>query len=75
MIYLELSKSVDNVPNKRLIYKLQTYGIKRNVLLWIESFLAGRRQRVPIHLRELLKDSILGLIRFILFINDLKNIQ
>ena len=46
IIYLDLSKSVDTVPNKRLIYKLQTYGIKGKVLLWIESFLAGRRQRL-----------------------------
>ena len=30
---------------------------------------------MKIYLRELLKDSILGLILFLLFINDLQNIQ
>ena len=46
IIYLDFSKTFDTVSHKRLIYKLRQYGIKGKVLLWIQSFLEGRRQRV-----------------------------
>ena len=49
VIYLDFSKAFDTVPHKvhrRLIYKLRQCGIKGKVLLWIQFFLAGRRQRV-----------------------------
>ena len=46
VIYLDFSKAFDSVPHKRSIYKLRQCGIKGKVLLWIQSFLAGRRQRM-----------------------------
>ena len=42
--YLDFQKAFDKVPHKRLISKLQAYGIDGNLLSWIISFLSNRRQ-------------------------------
>ena len=34
------------LPHQRLIQKLKGYGIKENLLKWIQSFSSERRQRV-----------------------------
>ena len=34
IIYLDFHKAFDKVPHKRLIIKLEGYGIQRNVLRW-----------------------------------------
>lgn len=34
------------VPHRRLMHKLHRYGIQTNLLKWMESFLANRRQMV-----------------------------
>ena len=47
-IYTDFSKAFDSVPHKRLLAKLNAYGIRGNLLKWIESFLGERRQRVVI---------------------------
>ena len=46
ILYLDFQKAFDKVPHKRLISKLQAYGIDGNLLSWIKSFLSNRRQRV-----------------------------
>ena len=48
VIYLDLTKAFDTVPLCRLQTKLEKYGISGDILLWIEAFLTGRRQRVRI---------------------------
>ena len=45
-IYMDYQKAFDKVPHKRLLGKLETYGIKKPVLGWIESFLVGRMTNV-----------------------------
>ena len=46
IIYLDIAKAFDTVPHHRLIVKLQSYGVSDEILNWIKSFLANRRQRV-----------------------------
>ena len=48
-IYLDFSKAFDSVPHRRMLHKLQAYGIKGNVLRWIDHFLQGRVQRVSVN--------------------------
>ena len=43
-IYFYFKKAFDMVPHKRLIAKLESYGIKGKFLKWIEEFLIGRQQ-------------------------------
>ena len=43
-IYLDFAKTFDSVPHRRLIDKLDSYGIKDNTLNWIKGFLSGRTQ-------------------------------
>ena len=42
-VFLDISKAVDRVWHKGLIFKLKSYGISGN---FIENFLSGRQQRV-----------------------------
>ena len=48
VIYLDFQKAFDTVPHQRLLYKLQSYGIRGNLLKWIESFLSDRYQAVRV---------------------------
>ena len=43
-IYFDFKKAFDMVPHKRLLGKLESYGIKGNILKWIQEFLIGRSQ-------------------------------
>lgn len=46
MVFCDLSKALDRVWHKGLIFKLQSYGIRGNLPKWFESYLSGRSQRV-----------------------------
>ena len=79
-VYLDLKKAFDSVPHKRLVKRLEGYGIKGSLLLWLKKFLKQRQQRVVINgnlskwtdvLSGIPQGSILGLILYILYINDL----
>ena len=45
IIYLDLKKAFDSVPHRRLLAKLDSYGIRGNVLLWLQDFLTNRTQK------------------------------
>ena len=47
-IYLDCQKAFDTVPPKRLLLKLEAYGITGKLLNWIKDFLQGRTQRVVV---------------------------
>jgi len=45
VLNLDFSKAFDMVPHKRLLHKLEAYGIRGNMLNWIMELLSSRRQQ------------------------------
>ena len=50
IIFLDYQKAFHSVPHRRLLSKLNSYmyGYRGKVLMWIESFLIGRTQKVTV---------------------------
>ena len=44
--FLTVRKAFDCVPHRRLLTKLQSYGITGKLLDWIEDFLADRKHSI-----------------------------
>jgi len=49
VIYSDFEKAFDKVPHKRLISKLQAYGIDKSIAKWVSEFLHARKYRVKVN--------------------------
>ena len=79
-IYLDIRKAFDSFSHRRLVEKLEAYGIEGEVLEWVRDLLKGRRQRVMLNGKSsdwmdvssgVPQGSMLGSVLFIIYINDM----
>lgn len=82
-IYLDVSKAFDSVNRDILYAKLHNCGIRGPALALVKSYFCNRRQRATVNgtLSDdfanipigVLQGSILGVLFFLIFVNDLQN--
>ena len=82
LLILDFSKAFDEVAHKRLLLKLQCYGIHGLVLAWIKAWLIGRTQQVAfegeISEKSCVRSGVpqgtgLGPLCFLLFVHEIGN--
>ena len=79
-VYLDISKAFDTVNHDILLSKLEFYGIRKNELMWFQSYLKNREQYVEIEGEKsdnyitniaVPQGGTLSAMLFIIFTNDI----
>jgi len=83
LVLLDVQKAFDSVKHSILLYKLENAGIRGVVLDWFKSYLSNRKQKVQVGSKisentsnlniGVIQGSILGVILFLISINDISN--
>jgi exonuclease III len=81
VVCLDIQKCFDSVDREILYRKLHNAGVRGHMLSWIRSYFTNRKQRIFINgvsssnlcdlLLGVLQGSILGVLFFLVFINDI----